>query len=167
MKTRISFVSNSSSSSFILVFRDDAKFNLVNPNTGDDSGVRITVDDLKDMIESCEYVHSESSRIKASGVENTIDCLAEEATEEADYDYYPGNTRRKRLESARVEMRGIIEKEMKSGGFNDAVVVKISYDDKFIRNLIDGFVKSKQMKYISWKWYDDPTTEEEQSTSVD
>lgn len=125
MKVRSGYVSNSSSSSFIIAYKEDAELKLGR------SGKSITMRDFIDAVErSTRDWSSDETQLVAYGEENVV----EREQERWSYD------------DSKEMLDGLgkfIEKHRKKGV--EFATVKISYHDKFTRTLYDAFKESKKL----------------------
>ena len=154
-------MSNSSSSSFIVAYNDDAKLSLCLPDTSD-AVAEIDVKNFFDMFEGRDW-HSECSEVKADGLDNVADYLSEDDYSTDYYDLteekgWPSDKARRKIHNDIYEM---LSKAMSEGKFSDVSVLKISYDDRFLRQLMTGFVKAGLMKEIQYGYCCEPVIEKE------
>ena len=132
MKTRSDYVSNSSSSSFILMYNDDSKMVMGGRRCGSPK-VDFTVADLIGFIEHSPNYCSECTEVVANGIENVESYL----TERDPYGY----------SNYDEEYSSGILKKMQSfkDKYNEAMIIRVEYDDKIARKLIEAFINSGEM----------------------
>ena len=135
MRTRNGYVSNSSSSSFILMYNDDSKL-VVSGRSKDSGSFDFTVEDLTRIIEHSNNYCSDCTSVIADGIGNVKAYLTEK--DEYGYCHYVD-------EYSKEILRKIGENGEK---YREAMILRIAYDDKIVRRLIDMFVKSGEMVSI-------------------
>lgn len=135
MKVRSGYVSNSSSSSFVLMYNQESKL-VIHGNMKISASVDFTINDLVDMIEHSSNYCSDCTEIVANGYENVMSYLTEKdqyGYSNYDEDYASG-----------ILMKMEQEKEH----YNDAMIVRVEYGDRIIRKLVDAFIASGEIKSI-------------------
>jgi hypothetical protein len=129
MRVRSGYVSNSSSSSFILMYRDDSKIAL-DERSGNQFACDFTVNDLLDIINRLNTCCSECTEIVVDGYENVESYLTKKnECGYSNYDEEYSNAILKKMEQNR-------------NNYPDAMVLSIEYRDKAVKKIVNAFIKS-------------------------
>ena len=141
MKVRSGYVSNSSSSSFIVMYNDDSRLLMKPSKTG--KGKRkpakelsFKFDEFLELADRYNHDISEDTCVKADGYESVKDYLT-------DSDGY-GYTRFD-IEYAQ-KIVDLLEKNHNE--YEEAAYIQVAYSDKFVRNLLKLFIDSGEVKLI-------------------
>lgn len=123
MKTRHGFVSNSSSSSFVFAYDENAELKMDNGSSS------FTMDDFREVIDRMNRDwSSDSTCIVADGKENVLDYEKEHLSG------YDEDEDRKYMDS--------LESFIDSHDGMDVSTIRISYHDKLARKMYDAFKAS-------------------------
>ena len=120
MKLRSGYVSNSSSSSFVIAYDEDAELKFA------ECDMSFTVEDFMDFIDrSTRNWSSDETCVSANGEENVYDY------EKSRLSGYDINEDRKYMKE--------LEDFMESNKGKEFSVIRISYHDDFVRKMYDAF----------------------------
>lgn len=130
MRERNGYVSNSSSSSFVLMYRDDSRIAL-DGRSGNRFVCDFTVSDLIELI-SC----SDCTEIVVNGYENVKSYLTEkDEYGYSNYDEEHSDAILKKLEQNRND-------------YPDAMVLSMEYRDKAVEKIVNAFMESEEFILI-------------------
>ena len=140
MKTRSGYVSNSSSSSFIVMYNNDSKMVMKGRKKGSPS-VDFTIQDFIDLIEHSPNYRSDCTEIIADGIENVESYLTEKD--------YSGYSRYDKEYANKIIEKMNANKDK----YNEAAIFRVEYDDKFVRKLLEAFINSGEMLSLEEEEY--------------
>lgn len=129
MKTRNGYVSNSSSSSFIVMYNDGSKLVMKGSKRGSKK-FDFTIQDFIDMVEHSPDYSSDCTGIVADGIENVESYLTEKDS------YGCSNCDEEWSKEILDRMSRNRDK------FSEAMIVRVAYDDKFVRKMLEAFLSS-------------------------
>ena len=135
MKSRFGYVSNSSSSSFVVMYREDSKMAL-SAGPGEEPVEYITVDDMLEMFDDCNDWSSDSSELLARGFDNMMAYIGEK-------DEWGGHFYDEEREEILKKVGELKEKWPKGS------VVKLSYHDEFLNRILKAFAKAGQLVILN------------------
>ena len=121
MKIRECYISNSSSSSYIIEYKDGSKFETEN--------LELNVKEFIDLLSSMSYTHSESTMVEHSSKEGIIHEIE---------DWWL---------SSDEEKDKLIHK-IKESKADHLAMIQISYDDGLIKKIFKLLVDTKNIKVI-------------------
>lgn len=132
MRERNGYVSNSSSSSFVLMYRDDSRIALDGR-----SGNRFVCDfTVSDLIELISHSNTGCTEIVVDGYENVKSYLTEkDEYGYSNYDEEHSDAILKKLEQNRND-------------YPDAMVLSMEYHDKAVEKLVNAFMESGEFILI-------------------
>ena len=140
MKTRHGYVSNSSSSSFVLLFKENAGLDMCGgasePGKEKAAFGRITADDLIDMFDSCQNYCTDSSTVICASFDSLVSYVNEK-------DEYGGHF----YDEERDDLNKKIN-ELKDN-YPCGCILRLSYHDKFLEKLLKAFISSGEMINLS------------------
>lgn len=135
MKKRNAYVSNSSSSSFVLMYRDNSRIAL-DKRYGSRFVCDFTVNDLLEIINHLNTCCLDCTKIVANGYENVKSHLTEKNEYGySNYDEEYSNAILKKLEQNRND-------------YPDAMVLSIEYHDKAVKKIMNAFIESGEFILI-------------------
>lgn len=135
MKTRFGYVSNSSSSSFVIMYNDGAKL-AMSAGDGSEPVEYFTVDDMLDLFDSQSNWSADSTQLIASGFDSMLAYVQEK-------DEWGGHF----YDEERDEILKRIG-ELKNT-LNNGAVVKLSYHDEFMNKLLKAFSKAGKVVILN------------------
>lgn len=131
MKVRNGYVSNSSSSSFFIMYKEKSHVRF-----GSKDGKFLSnfyIDELFDYINSLNNYSGDSTQIEANGFDNVFNYL----TVEDQYGY-------RRYDAEYSD--GIIKKMLDNKEqYPEAAILRVSYDDKITSKLLKAFIDSGEV----------------------
>ncbi len=133
MKSRMGYVSNSSSSSFIIMYNDDSKLLMHGRGKKTSVEFEFTIGDMLDVVEHSPDYHSDSTQLVADGMENVIDYVTEKD--------YSGYSRYDEKYSDAIMKKINANKDK----YSEAAILRVEYSDKLVRNLLEAFIKSGEI----------------------
>ena len=138
MRTRKGYVSNSSSSSFVVMYNDKAKLRIGPCKKGAKASEQayFTVKDFIDMIDRSPDYCSERTELVADGIDNVKSYLTEK--DSYGFQRYDEEYSWKMLEKIGSN----------SGKYGEAAIFRIEYGDKLARKFLDAFVKAGEFILI-------------------
>lgn len=127
MKVRCGYVSNSSSSSFLVMYKNNVSLNFFKDD-GKNSTVlaQFTFDDFLKLVDHFNNWASDSTQVVADGLEEVKSYFADE---DADYRYEEDHVKEK-LEKLEANVKD----------YPNAAILRISYDNEMISKLLEGFI---------------------------
>lgn len=129
MKVRLNYVSNSSSSSFVLMYRDDSRIAL-DKRSGSRFVCDFTVNDLLEIINRSNACCSDHTEIVVDGYDDVKSYLTEkDEYGYSNYDEEHSDAILKKLEQNRND-------------YPDAMVLSIEYHDKVVEKIVNAFIES-------------------------
>ena len=138
MKIRNSFVSNSSSSSFVVMYNGDAKLSLCLPGASEPC-LELSVEEFMDMLDECGGWRCESSGVRAVGIDEVCRRLASDSYCWTDGAESPEEVRRD-------ECSRKIRRQMDESSMSEVAELEISYSDRQLKKIFDAFVRAGLIK---------------------
>ena len=135
MKTRFGYVSNSSSSSFVIMYNDGAKL-AMSAGDGSEPVEYFTVGDMLDLFDSQGNWSSDSTQVIANGFDSMLAYVQEK-------DEWGGHFYDEERDEI-LKKIGELKKTLDNGA-----VVKLSYHDEFMNRLLKAFSKAGQVVILN------------------
>jgi len=139
MKLRTGFVSNSSSSSFLVMYNEDSRLVLKSPRARKGrhvEDVAFRFEDFLRLAEAHDSCDTESTCVKADGYDSVMDYL----TETGSFGLYSFDE--SYVEKTTKMLRSNHRK------FAEAAYIQIVYSDKMVRKILKAFVDSGEVLLV-------------------